>query len=198
MNMKKLLLSVVVATACFSLNANATMQDAKQFKFVGDTQYSGFCEAVITDNVDLFKNNIVQLKHLLSGNKREVLETVLKAKTISCSEQNLVSFSQQRNATNILAFIASVTAPEQIEQAQYKFMGDKNFASFCKAALTNNVDLFKRSIRNQVGILARSKSAVMDLVLDSNNVTCAGQGLKEFSGARQATDVVNYISNAKA
>ncbi|MFQ3219347.1 MAG: hypothetical protein ACI8R9_001643 [Paraglaciecola sp.] len=196
--MKKLLLSVVVATACFSLSANATMQGAKQFKFVGDTQYAGFCEAVITDNVDLFKKSLAQHKRILSGNKSGLSDTVWAAKKISCSEQNLVSFSQQRNATNILAFIESATAAEQIEQAKYKFVGDKKFASFCKAALTNSVDLFKRSIRSQVGILARSKSAVMDLVLDSNNVTCAGQGLKEFSGARQATDVVNYISNAKA
>ncbi|MFQ3235573.1 MAG: hypothetical protein ACI9C4_001132 [Paraglaciecola sp.] len=198
MNMKNLLLSVVVAAACFSLNANATVQSAKQFKFVGVTELAGFCEAIVTDNVDLFKMNLAQHKRILSGNKLEALNTALKAKTVSCSNQDLVSFSQQRNATNILAFIDSATADKQIQQARYKFVGDKNFASFCKAALTNNVDLFKRSVRSQVGILARNTSAVMDLVLDSNNVTCAGQGLKEFSGSRHATDVVNYIRNAKA
>lgn len=196
--MKKLLLSVVVATACFSVNTSAAMQSAKQFKFVGDTQYAGFCEAVITDNVELFKQNLAQHAPILSVTKKGVLNSVLAAKKITCSNQDLVAFSQQRNATNILAFINNVAADEQIPQGKYKFVGDQNFASFCKAALTNNVDLFKRSVRNQVGILASNTSQVLDLVLDSNNVTCAGQGLKEFSGSRQATDVINYISNVKA
>ena len=196
--MKKLLLSVVVATACFSLNANATMQGAKQFKFEGVTELAGFCEAIVTDNVDLFKKSVEQQTGILAKTERQTLDAVLQTKTVSCSNQNLVSFSQQRKATNVLAFIKSATAVDQIEQAKYKFVGDKNFASFCKAALTNNVELFKRSVRSQVGIIATSTSAVMDLVLDSNNVTCAGQGLKEFSGSRQATDIVNYIGNVKA
>ena len=78
-----------------------------------------------------------------------------------------------------------------------KYVGDTEFASFCKAAVTNDVNLFKRAVSRQVGVLANSKQKVLDLVLDSNNVSCAGKGLTEFSENRQATDVVNFIQAAK-
>ena len=88
----------------------------------------------------------------------------------------------------------SFNAMAGLESAKnVKFVGDTEFASFCKAAVNNDVSLFKRSIERQVGIIASSKQRVLDLVLDANNVSCAGKGLTEFSETRQATDVVNFI-----
>ncbi|WP_340678146.1 hypothetical protein [Paraglaciecola sp.] len=78
-----------------------------------------------------------------------------------------------------------------------KYVGDTEFASFCKAAVTNDVSLFKRAVSRQVGVLASSKQKVLELVLDANNVSCAGKGLTEFSENRQATDVVNFIQTSK-
>lgn len=198
--MKKLLLSVVVATACacFSLNAVAAMQGGKQFKLVGDTEFAGFCKAIVRNNVDLFKKNVAQQTGALTVTKSQTLDAVLDAMISSCADQDLVTFSQERNPPKVLSLIDSATVPEQIQQSKYKFIGDRSFANFCKAAVTNNVDLFKHSVRSQVGILAGTTDEVLSLILDSNNVTCSGQGLTEFSQSRQATDVANYIGNVKA
>jgi hypothetical protein len=78
-----------------------------------------------------------------------------------------------------------------------KYVGDTEYASFCKAAVTNDVSLFKRAVSRQVGVLASSKQKVLDIVLDANNISCGGQGLTEFSENRQATDVVNFIQTSK-
>lgn len=198
--MKKLLLSVVVATACLSVNATAAMQGTKQFKFVGDTEFAGFCEAIVMNDLELFKKNIAKQAAVMGISRRQTLNAVMDPRTVTCADSGLLSFAQQRNATEVLALISGAVdvAPEQVAQVKYKFVGNTKFASFCKAALTNNVDLFKRSVKNQVGILATTTNEVMSLVLDSNNVTCAGQGLREFSEERQATDVANYIGNVKA
>ena len=59
------------------------------------------------------------------------------------------------------------------------------------------MNLFKRAVSRQVGVLASSKQKVLDIVLDANNVSCAGKGLTEFSETRQATDVVNFIQTSQ-
>ena len=98
----------------------------------------------------------------------------------------------------VSAACLSFNANAALEGAKkVKFVGDTEFAGFCQAAVNNDVNLFKRSISRQVGILASSKQRVLDIVLDANNVSCAGKGLTEFSETRQATDVVNFIQSAK-
>jgi hypothetical protein len=101
---------------------------------------------------------------------------------------------------SVVFAVASVSfnATAALESAKkVKFVGDTEFASFCKAAVNNDVSLFKRSIERQVGVIASSKQKVLDLVLDANNVSCSGKGLTEFSETRQATDVVNFIQTKK-
>lgn len=78
-----------------------------------------------------------------------------------------------------------------------KFVGDTDYASFCRAAVDNDADLFKRSVSRKVGVIASSKQRVLELVLDADKVSCDGKGLQEFSESRQATDVVNFIKNIK-
>ena len=80
---------------------------------------------------------------------------------------------------------------------QVKYVGDTEFASFCKAAVNNDADLFKRSVSRQVGVIASSKQRVLDVVLNAENISCAGKGLVEFSESRQATEVVNFINSVK-
>jgi len=77
-----------------------------------------------------------------------------------------------------------------------KYVGDVEFASFCEAAVKNDVSLFKRSVNRKVGIIANTNKSVLDVVLDAENVSCAGKGLIEFSELRKATDVVDYIKSA--
>lgn len=84
------------------------------------------------------------------------------------------------------------------EKPQVKYVGDTEYASFCKAVLEDNVLLFKRSLKRFVGPLGGNKQGVLQRVLENNNVQCAGQGLIEFSENRKATQVAKFISNSAA
>tara|TARA_R110000868_G_scaffold201174_8_gene448756 strand:- start:648 stop:971 length:324 start_codon:yes stop_codon:yes gene_type:complete len=98
----------------------------------------------------------------------------------------------------VAAASLSFTANAALEGSKnVKYVGDTEFASFCKAAVNNDADLFKRSVSRQVGVIASSKQRVLDVVLNAENVSCAGKGLVEFSESRQATEVVNFINSVK-
>ena len=194
--MKKLVVSVVMSVACLSFNANAALQGAKNYKFVGDTEFAGLCEAVINDDLGQFKKSVAKQAGAMGSSKARTLEVLLNDNNVQCGGQGLVAFSQARSANNVLNYLSQANV-EAEQKAKFKFVGDTAYAKFCKAAVTNNVDLFKRALAAQVGSLASSKQQVLDMVLDAKNVSCAGQGLAEFSESRQASDVVNFINSVK-
>lgn len=103
----------------------------------------------------------------------------------------------------VLATLLSVTVSASAtaamkSQSNFKFVGDTEYAGFCKAVLNDNVTLFKRSVKRFVGPLGATKQDVLNRVLNSNNVQCAGIGIVEFSQQRSANKVAQYINSAKA
>lgn len=79
----------------------------------------------------------------------------------------------------------------------YKFVGDRSYSGFCKAALTDNVDLFKRSLRSKVGVISSSTQGVLDIVLNEKSVQCSGMGLVEFTEKRNAKQLTEFIAQSK-
>jgi hypothetical protein len=197
--MKKLLISVVVSAACLSFNANAALEGSSKFKFVGDVAFAGLCKAVVTDNVNLFKLSVAKQGTWLNASKSKALDILLDADNVQCAGKGLVEFSQARNAQNVLTYIQGEQTVQATAKAtpKIKFVGDTHYASFCKAVVTNDLDMFKRAVASRVGDLGNSKQQVLDVVLDKNNVSCAGQGLVEFSQTRQAQDIVSFLSANK-
>jgi len=196
--MKKLLLSTVCA-ATLSLNASASLKSANNFKFVGDTQYAGLCEAAATNDLALFKKNVKQHGFLLSASKSKMLTLLANENNFQCDEQGLVEFSESRGSQDIADYLTGPKAKvETASTSKYKFVGDKNFKNFCKSAVTNNVSLFKHAVSSQLGRLGFTKQEVMDKVLDADNVTCAGESLGEFFQSREATNVMSYIAEKSA
>lgn len=99
----------------------------------------------------------------------------------------------------VLSATVSISANAAMEkQGNFKFVGDTQYASFCKAVLNDNVKLFKRSLNRFVGPLGTNRKIVLERVLDDNNVQCAGQGIVEFSQQRNASKVAAYLSKAQA
>ncbi|MBL4630707.1 MAG: DUF3718 domain-containing protein [Paraglaciecola sp.] len=195
--MKKLLMSVVVCAAALSFNANASLKNAGNFKFVGDTKYAALCEAAATNDLDLFKRNVKQHAFSLGHSKRGMLILIASEDNFTCSGQSIANFAQSHGAADVASYItgdSSDTDEQVTATSKYKFVGDTNFKNFCKSAVTNNVALFERAVSCQVGRLGSSKKEVMDKVLEGENVTCSGQGLVEFFQERGATNVINYIS----
>jgi hypothetical protein len=197
--MKKLLLSAVICATTLSLNVNASLKSSANFKFVGDTEYAGLCEAAATNDLGLFKDNVKQHGFRLNASKSKMLRLLTSNDNFQCAGQDLVSFSVSRGSEDIADFLTgSQVNVETASTDQYKFIGDRKFKNFCKSGLTNNVGLFKRAVNSQIGSLGLTKKEVMNKVLDSENVTCAGQGLTEFFQTREATNVMSYIAEKTA
>ncbi|MDP5030222.1 MAG: hypothetical protein NWQ54_10905 [Paraglaciecola sp.] len=96
----------------------------------------------------------------------------------------------------VAAASLSFNATAALDSAKkVKFVGDTEFASFCKAAVNNDASLFKRAVSKQVGVFANSRQRALDLVLE--NVSCDGKSIAEFSETRQATNVIDFIKNVK-
>ena len=194
--MKKLLLSTVICAATISFNASASLKSANNFKFVGDTQYADLCEAAATNDLGMFKKNVRQHGFRLSASKSKMLMLLTSADNFQCAGQSLVEFSKSRGSQDVANYLTGAEAEvETASTSKYKYVGDRNFKNFCKSAVTNNVDLFKRAVSSQIGNLGFSKKEVMDKVLDADNVTCAGESLGEFFKSREATSVMSYIAD---
>jgi hypothetical protein len=196
--MKKLLLTTI-CTATLSLNASASLKSANNFKFVGDTQYAELCQAAATNDLDLFKKNVKQHGFRLSTSKNKMIALLANGDHFQCANQNLVEFSESRGSQDVADYLTGANATvATASTGQYKFVGDKHFQNFCKSAVTNNVNLFKRALSSQIGRIGFSKKEVMDKVLDADNVTCAGESLSEFFQSREATNVMSYITEKSA
>ncbi|WP_158971242.1 hypothetical protein [Paraglaciecola sp. L3A3] len=191
--MKTLLISVVVAcTASISLTANAAM------KFVGETQYASLCEAAATNNTQMMKQSVKQHASEFGFTDKQMLRVIAQANNFKCSGKGLVEFSEMKGSVEVANYLTSngrQSTPE-VEQAssKYKFVGDQNFASFCKSAINNDLSQFKRAISRQVGNIASSRQRVLDIALEGNNISCGGVSLSEFVEQNNATNVLEYIT----
>jgi hypothetical protein len=195
--MKKLFITAVISLAVLSFNSHGAIDGQKTFKFVGDTKYASICEAAATDNVPLFNKSVKKQLSWMNIPKRKVLNVLLDSENFTCAGKGIVEFAQARGAQQLLNYITAENASPQ-DAKKFAFAGDTEYAGFCKAALRNNVQLFKRAVRSQIGNLASSKQEVLDIVLEADNVQCSGLGIVEFSEQRKATKVIEFISNARA
>ncbi|MFT5838348.1 MAG: hypothetical protein ACI9UT_000840, partial [Flavobacteriales bacterium] len=150
--MKTLLLSTAICVTALSFNTSASLKSVNNFKFVGDTQYAGLCQAAATNDLGLFKKNAKQHAFRLSASKSKMITLLANAEYFQCDSQSLVEFSESRGSQDIADYLTGSKAKvETASTSKYQFVGDKNFKNFCKSAVTNNVDLFKRAISRQIG-----------------------------------------------
>lgn len=82
-------------------------------------------------------------------------------------------------------------------KAKVKFKGDTKYSSFCAAVVADDVELLNKSFRRQVGKVASTKSAVMDLIVSDNGVKCNDQTLSKFSEKRASTQVAAFLNKIK-
>lgn len=197
--MKTLLLSAVICAATLSLNANAALKSANNFKFVGDTQYAELCQAAVTNDLSLFKKNARQHAFRLSASKNKMMTLLASGDHFQCAGQSLVEFSKSRGSQDIANYLThSAAKTDSASTEKYKFVGDSGYKNFCKSAVTNSVGLFRRAVNSKIGSLGVSQQEVMDKVLQADNVTCAGKSLSDFIQSREATHVINYITEKSA
>ncbi|MDP5030068.1 MAG: hypothetical protein NWQ54_07485 [Paraglaciecola sp.] len=78
----------------------------------------------------------------------------------------------------------------------YKFAGEIAYADFCKAVVTDDLNLLKRTIRSKVGEIAHSSNHVLRKLMSEDGMKCNNTDLLEFSKQREAKDVQAFLSRA--
>ncbi|MEW9799546.1 hypothetical protein [Alteromonas sp. CYL-A6] len=91
--------------------------------------------------------------------------------------------------------LVSATATAAMDDKQYRFVGDTQFSSFCKAVVMDDVGVLRTSVSRKVGLIGASEREVLRLITADNGLTCNGSSLIEFSLQRKATSVYEYLSN---
>ncbi|TDF34634.1 DUF3718 domain-containing protein [Alteromonadaceae bacterium M269] len=102
--MKKLILLATLFCASYSVSAHTEIKP--EVKFSGDLDFSGFCQAVLEDDVRLLKRSIRSKVGLVATNKEGVLKRLVSQDGMQCNGADLMSFSIQRQASNIQAYLA--------------------------------------------------------------------------------------------
>ena len=87
---------------------------------------------------------------------------------------------------------AALSTDNSVEK--YRFIGDLKYANYCKAILTDDVSMMKKSIRRSVGDIAGNEKRVLRILLSDNGVKCDGESIVEFSVNRKASNIYSYIS----
>lgn len=96
-----------------------------------------------------------------------------------------------------MAFFALNASAKLGSHDQVQYAGDLGYKNFCKAVVKDDVNLLKRSVRNKVGLVASNSQAVLKKLIASNGMECNGIDLVSFSEQRKASQVYQYLSNAK-
>jgi hypothetical protein len=96
-----------------------------------------------------------------------------------------------------IAFFALNASAKLGSHDKVQYAGDLAYKNFCEAVVKDDVYMLKRSVRNKVGLIASSSQAVLKMLTASNGMQCNGVDLVSFSEQRKASQVYQYLSNAK-
>lgn len=104
--MKAISKSLAVLLTVTAVATPAVAAD-KQYRFIGDTQFAGFCKAVATDDVRALRVNLSRNVGRIAATEREVLRMLTSEEGVTCNGADLVDFSVQRDATAVHDFLVS-------------------------------------------------------------------------------------------
>lgn len=102
--MKKL---IALSLALCALNASAKLGSLDKVKYAGDLDFKNFCEAVVKDDVNMLKQSIRSKIGVVATSKSSVLKKLTAADGMSCNGVDLVSFSEQREASKVFNYLSN-------------------------------------------------------------------------------------------
>jgi hypothetical protein len=102
--MKKLLILATLISASFAASAHNVSK--AEVKFAGDRDFSGFCKAVLEDDVSMLKRNVRAKIGLVAPSSDEVLKRLIAEDGMQCNGADLVTFSIERDASSVHAYLA--------------------------------------------------------------------------------------------
>jgi hypothetical protein len=102
--MKKL---IALSMAISALNVSAKLASTDNVKYAGDLEYKRFCEAVVKDDVNMLKRSVRNKVGVVASSSQAVLKTLTTVDGMECNGVGLVSFSEQRKATQIIKYLSN-------------------------------------------------------------------------------------------
>ncbi|WP_414830695.1 DUF3718 domain-containing protein [Alteromonas sp. H39] len=79
----------------------------KDVRFVGDTQFSGFCKAIVMDDIKVLRANLSRNVGRIGASQREVLRMVTAEDGLTCNGETLIDFSMKRDANAVYEYLTS-------------------------------------------------------------------------------------------
>ncbi len=104
--MKLVKAALVTATFAFTISANAAAPH-KQVRFVGETQFAGFCKAVVNDDIKVLRASLSRNVGRIGASHREVLRTVTSEEGLTCNGSSLIEFSVERDANAVHEYLTT-------------------------------------------------------------------------------------------
>lgn len=99
------------------------------------------------------------------------------------------------SATVLTVSIASSHAFAAVSEQGVRFVGETQFAGFCKAVINDDIKVLRSSLSRNVGRIGASQREVLRMVTAEEGLTCNGSSLIEFSVERDATAVLEYLTS---
>ncbi|WP_018981537.1 hypothetical protein [Salinimonas chungwhensis] len=107
--MKKLLTKTLLLTAGLLSLSQPAMAHEKEtvIKFEGDTAFSGFCKAVVLDDIRILRSSIQRSIGNVAANDRAVVRRITAEDGLKCNGSNLLEFSDEREARQVKSFLTA-------------------------------------------------------------------------------------------
>ncbi|WP_296043858.1 DUF3718 domain-containing protein [uncultured Alteromonas sp.] len=107
--MTKVIKSTIAAAVFAVMGVSTAAADvtAEGVRFTGDTEFAGFCKAVVKDDVRLLRSSVSRNIGLIGASQREVLKVISAKDGVTCNGVSLVEFSQSRDASNVYQFLTA-------------------------------------------------------------------------------------------
>ena len=103
--MKSISLLLLSTAFTLSLCVNAKTSSDEKIRYAGDLQYSGFCRAIVKDDVSLLKRSVGNKIGQVASTRRDVLEKLISENGMKCNGKDLIKFSQLRGAKQVYAYL---------------------------------------------------------------------------------------------
>lgn len=94
-------------------------------------------------------------------------------------------------ATATLSF--AVNASAAATQKEVRFIGETEFAGFCKAIINDDIRTLRSSLSRSVGRIGDSQRQVLRVITSDTGLTCNGSNLIDFSVERGADSVHEFL-----
>ncbi|AXR06367.1 DUF3718 domain-containing protein [Salinimonas sediminis] len=99
-------LTTLLGVAALAGQAHAA-QPEKDVRFVGDTQFSGFCKAIVMDDIRILRSSLSRNVGRIGASQREVLRLITAEDGLTCNGTSLIEFSVERDANSVHDFLVS-------------------------------------------------------------------------------------------